>query len=96
MTNNTVTARIARYIALPVVSAGIIAGAALGMAGMANAAARTEPTGPGYTAGPGYAAGPGYDYAPTVTAQPAPEALPGWQGHHGPAKIANLVPGYVR
>ena len=84
MTNNTITARIARYIALPVVSAGIITGAALGMAGMANAATKTEP------------AGPGYNYAPVVKAHPAPEALPGWQGHHGPAKIANLNPGYMR
>ena len=42
MTNNTITARIARYIALPVVSAGIIGGAALGMAGLANAADRAR------------------------------------------------------
>jgi hypothetical protein len=54
------------------------------MAGMANAATQTQPTGPGYS------------YAPAVKANPAPEALPGWQGHHGPAKIANLVPGYMR
>ena len=83
MTNNTITARIGRYIALPVACAGIIAAGALSMAGMANAATNTEPT------------GPGYNYAPTVKAQPAPEALPGWQGHHGPAKIANLNPGYM-
>ena len=31
-------ANIARYIALPIVSAGILGGAALGLAGMANAA----------------------------------------------------------
>ena len=84
MTNNTITARIARYIAFPVVSAGIIGGAALGMAGMASAVTQTQPTGPGYF------------YAPTVKAHPAPEALPGWRGHHGPAKIANLAPGYMR
>jgi hypothetical protein len=83
MTNNTITARIARYIALPVVSAGIIGAAALGMAGMANAVTQTQPTGPGYS------------YAPAVKAHPAPEALPGWHGHHGPAKIANLAPGYM-
>ena len=34
-------ANIARYIALPIVSAGIIGGAALGLAGMANAATTT-------------------------------------------------------
>ena len=33
----TITHRFPRYIALPAVSAGIIGGAALGMAGMANA-----------------------------------------------------------
>ena len=37
MTSNTITRTIAR-IALPVVSAGLIGGAALGLAGMANAA----------------------------------------------------------
>ena len=84
MTNNTITARIGRYIVLPVASAGIIAAGALSMAGMANATTNTEHT------------GPGYKYSPTVMAPRAPEALPGWQGHHGPAKIANLVPGYIR
>ena len=34
-------ANIARYIALPIVSAGIIGGAALGLAGMASAATTT-------------------------------------------------------
>ena len=62
---------IARYIALPIVSAGIIGGAALGLAGMANAA---TPTGP---------VGPGYSYSPSVKAHPAPEATPGWHNHHG-------------
>jgi hypothetical protein len=33
----TITHRFRRYIALPAVSAGVIGGAALGMAGMANA-----------------------------------------------------------
>jgi hypothetical protein len=67
MTNNM----IARYIALPLVSAGILGGAALGLAGMANAA---TPTGP---------VGPGYSYSPSVKAHPAPEAKPGWHNHHG-------------
>ena len=43
----TITRTFARYIALPIVSAGIIGGAALGMAGMANAATRPQPSGPG-------------------------------------------------
>ncbi len=67
MTNNM----IARYIALPVVSAGILAGAALGLAGMANAATPAGPTGPGYS------------YAPSVKARPAPNATPGWRNHKG-------------
>jgi hypothetical protein len=62
---------IARYIALPVVSAGIFGGAALGLAGMANAATTTQPTGPGYS------------YSPSVKAKPAPEAMPGWRNHKG-------------
>jgi hypothetical protein len=62
---------IARYIAFPVVSAGIFVGAALGLAGMANAANPTQPS------------GPGYKYAPTVKADPAPEAKPGWRNHRG-------------
>ena len=59
------TINIARTFALSVVSAGIIGGAALGMAGMANAATQTQPTVPGHF------------YAPAVKAHPAPEALPG-------------------
>lgn len=65
MTKNTIT----RYIALPIVSAGILGGAALGLAGMANAATT--------------ATGPGYSYAPSVKAQPAPTQKPGWHSHHG-------------
>ena len=57
------TSNIARTFALSVVSAGIIGGAALGMAGMANAATQTRPSGPGYS------------YAPAVKAHPAPEAV---------------------
>jgi hypothetical protein len=62
---------IARYIALPVVSAGIFGAAALGLAGMANAATPTHP------------GGPGHSYAPTVKAKPAPEAKPGLRNHKG-------------
>ncbi len=45
----TVAPTFARYFALPIVSAGIIGGAALGMAGMANAAPQNQPTGPGHS-----------------------------------------------
>jgi hypothetical protein len=73
-----------RYIALPVVSAGLIGGAALGVAGMANASTTTEPHGPGHS------------YSPDVKANPAPEAQPGWHGHHGVWHVENLQPGYHR
>jgi hypothetical protein len=83
MTTN-ITRSLARYIALPIVSAGIIGGAALGMAGMANAATQTQPSGPGHS------------YSPAVKAHPAPQAQPGWHGHHGVNHIEHLVPGYHR
>jgi hypothetical protein len=67
----------ARFIAVP----AMIGGAALGLAGMANATATNgqAPTGPGYS------------YGPTVKAQPAPTAKPGWHNNHGPAYIAHLT-----
>jgi hypothetical protein len=81
MTNTTTARRMARYIALPLMSAGIIGGAALGMAGMANAA----PTTPN---------GPGYSYSPAVK---APSAAAGHTHHHsGVTHIAAMVPGYHR
>jgi hypothetical protein len=58
-------------IALPVVSAGLIAGPALGMAGMANATTQKP-------------SGPGYQYVPTSTAHPAPQAP---TTHHGVGRI---------
>jgi hypothetical protein len=78
--NANITRRFARYFALPVVSAGIIGGAALGMAGMANAATPTQSTGPGYS------------YAPSVKAHPAPDAQPGARWHHGMHHLAGLQP----
>jgi hypothetical protein len=83
--NTTSTRRIARYFALPVVSAGIIGGAALGMAGMANAST-SVPSDPR----------PGIVAAPEVKAHPAPEATPGWHGHHGVWHLEHLQPGYHR
>ena len=78
------TINIARTFALSVVSAGIIGGAALGMAGMAHAAAQAQPTGPGHS------------FAPGVRAHPAPQAQPGWHGHHGVNHIEHQDPGYSR
>ena len=71
--------RFVRYFALPVVSAGIIGGAALGMVGMANAATpvASDPK-------------PGIVAAPEVKAHPAPSATPGWHGHHG--RVARREP----
>ena len=64
---------IARFIALPIVSAGILGGAALGLAGMANAAVTTTQNG-SHTA---------IVATPDTYAKPAPNALPGWRFHHG-------------
>jgi hypothetical protein len=35
--------------------------------------------------------GPGYSYSPDTYAKPAPSAIPGWHGNHGPARIAHLL-----
>ena len=78
------TTRIARYFALPIVSAGIIGGAALGLAGMANASTAEDVRPPAVAA------------TPDVKAHPAPEALPGWRWHHGVYHLENLQPGYIR
>jgi hypothetical protein len=83
--NTNTAGRLVRFFALPVVSAGIIGGAALGMAGIANAATSvaSDPQ-------------PGIMATPQVKAHPAPQAQPGWHGHHGVWHIANLQPGYHR
>jgi hypothetical protein len=71
---------IARTFALSAVAAGTIGAAALGLAGMANAATSGQaPTGPGYS------------YSPDTYAKPAPTAAPGWHNNHGPARIAHLL-----
>jgi hypothetical protein len=77
------TTRFARYFALPIVSAGIIGGAALGLAGTAGAST-TDMQQPSIIA------------TPTVTAHPAPEAVPGHHWHHGVWHLAELEPGYHR
>jgi hypothetical protein len=68
---NTIIAR----IALPIVSAGVLGGAALGLAGMANATVTTTQNDSGsHTA---------ILATPDIHAKPAPSALPGWRYHHG-------------
>ena len=66
-------ANIARYIALPIVSAGILGGAALGLAGMASAATTTTQNGTSTS----------IVTSPDTHAKPAPSAMPGWRHHHG-------------
>jgi hypothetical protein len=72
---NTTTVRtFARYLALPLVAAGIAGGAVLGTAGTANAAPTISSNGSGNF------------HSPSVRATPAPTAQPGarWhRQHHG-------------
>jgi hypothetical protein len=75
---NTIARSFARYIALPVVSAGIIGGAALGLAGMANATTTVTQNGPNAS----------IVTSPDTYAKPAPNALPGWHHHHGVGRLA--------
>ena len=63
--------RIARYIALPAISAGILGGAALGLSGMANAGTYSHQPSPR----------PGISAGPSVRAQPPAEATPGARWH---------------
>jgi len=60
-------------IALPIVSAGILGGAALGLAGMASAQTTTveNSTGTAIVA------------TPDTYAKPAPTSKPGWHNHKG-------------
>lgn len=72
----------ARYLLMLVASAGIL-GAALGLAGAANAAT-TDVAQPNIVA------------TPSVKAHPAPDAMPGWRWHHGVYHLQDLEPGYTR
>jgi hypothetical protein len=75
--------RFARYFALPIVAAGIIGGAALGLAGTASATdTGVKP--------------PAIVATPDVKAHPAPEAMPGHIWHHGVWHLADLQPSYTR
>lgn len=72
---------IARIIALPIVSAGIIGGAALGLAGAANAASAATTPGPA----PSISTTGGNFHAPTTYATPAYNPVSGiqaWRQYH--------------
>ena len=79
-----ITNRFARYFALPIVAAGIIGGAAVGLAGAANAANNADVRGPDIVA------------TPNVLANPAAEAMPGALWHRGIYQVDILQPGYIR
>jgi predicted short-subunit dehydrogenase-like oxidoreductase (DUF2520 family) len=66
------TSIIAR-IALPIVSAGILGGAALGLAGMASAQTTTVE----------HRTGTAIVATPDTYAKPAPTSKPGWHNHKG-------------
>jgi len=69
----TTTRRFARYIALPAISAGILGGAALGLAGMANAGTYAYAPTPR----------PGIVATPNTVARPPVIVLPGRHWHRG-------------
>ena len=71
--NANIARSFARYIALPVFSAGILGCAALGVAGMAGATTTVTQNGPNAS----------IVTSPDTYAKPAPSALPGWHHHHG-------------
>ena len=76
--------RFARYFALPIVAAGIIGGAALGLAGAASAANNADVRQPDVVA------------TPDVKAHPAPVVMPGQYWHHGVHQVEVLQPEYIR
>jgi hypothetical protein len=80
---NTITHSFARYIALPAVSAGILGGAALGMAGLADAGTYSyEPT-----------PRPGIVATPNTIARPPVVVRPGHRWHHDRGLVIDLPSG---
>ena len=78
-----VTRNFARYIALPAVSAGILGGAALGLAGMANAGTYSyEPT-----------PRPGIVATPNTIARPPVIVIPRHRWHHDRGLVIDLPAG---
>ena len=81
--NTTIARSFARYIALPAVSAGILGGAALGLAGMANAGTYSyEPT-----------PRPGIVATPNTIARPPVVVMPGHRWHHQHGLVIELPAG---
>ncbi len=79
----TITRSLARYIALPAVSAGILGGAALGLAGMANAGTYSyEPT-----------PRPGIVATPNTVARPPVIVMPGHRWHRDRPFIVDFPAG---
>jgi hypothetical protein len=72
---NTVATSLVRFAALPVISAGILAGVALGLAGTAGASSAglggQEPSGPGNV------------FTPSTYATPQLPIVGGWNHRHG-------------
>ncbi|MBS1693704.1 MAG: hypothetical protein JST91_15935 [Actinobacteria bacterium] len=81
------TTNLIRRIALPIVSAGVIGCATLGLAGTAGAAAVVDPQ-----------PQPGFVAVPQTMAEPAANATPGWWWHRhhpsllDPAAAAQFMP----
>jgi hypothetical protein len=80
----TITRRFARYIALPAVSAGILGGAALGLAGMASAG-----TYPSHDPSPR----PGIVATPNTIARPPVVVIPGHRWHHDRGSVIDMAGG---
>jgi hypothetical protein len=83
--STNIASRIGRCVAAPVVLAGIIGGAALGLAGMANAG-----TYPSHDPTPR----PGIVATPQTKAQPPATAIPGKRWHRDHIVI-NLAPDFT-
>jgi hypothetical protein len=80
---NTITRSLTRYLALPAVSAGILGGAALGLAGMANAGTYSyEPT-----------PRPGIVATPNTIARPPVVVMPGHRWHRDHAFVIEAPAG---
>jgi hypothetical protein len=79
----TITRSFARYIALPAVSAGILGGVALGLAGMANAGTYSyQPT-----------PRPGIVATPNTIARPPIVVMPGHRWHHDRGVVIDIPSG---
>ena len=81
---NTIARSLARYIALPALSAGILGGAALGLAGMANAG--TYPT---HDPKPK----PGIVVSPGTIARPPVVVVPGHRWHRDHSYLIDVAAG---